>query len=297
MSLAQRLALFLPFSKPVIPEPSPPSAHSDSFNDSNRSTALNITLTEATPPDATVNNPALQYQSLTLTSPQNLFIAKIKITFDIENRKNRNLAISSLSSWATPELGSWLQTEAVNLEKPTIEQTISRYWEISEIRASCWHKCEQDLRYQPATSEPALGSSAEQQEVTQLANKQAPGRRKTDSNASAHPSSSALPNHSSDKSHPKPHTPRQPPSQHLGQQSILFTRAPDISLLITWRLTISQSGTVNSRLSAHAVFPEPWTRAAGGEALEKVGEAFDLLIRERGVFEAVKTIWGVIFDK
>lgn len=287
-SLAQRLALFLPFSRPIIPGSDPSSAQTESLNgDPSKPTApstLKTTVKKTLPASTTGKNPALKHQLLTLSSSQNLFNAKIEITLDKATQKVTNLAISSLSSWATPELGPWLETEAVNLEKSTIERTISRYWELSEVRASCWHKCERDLQHQSTPSEPAPGIAAEGQGNTQLPNTQPPTQGKCDSTASANPSR--------DKSRSTPPTP-----QHLGQQSILFIRSPHISLLITWRITISPSGTVNSRLSAHATFPEPWTQAPGGEALNTIGETFDLLIHERGVFGAVKAIWSTIFEK
>lgn len=105
----------------------------------------------------------------------------------------------------------------------------------------------------------------------------------------------------SDKPSPQPLSqPAVPPIprhlllQHLGRQSMLFTRSP-VSLLITWHIIIAHTGDVQSRVAAYAAFPQRWTQKKGGEALGKVGEVFDLLVVQRGVFESVKIICGLIF--
>ena len=188
----------------------------------------------------------------------------------------------------------------MQLDKPAIEQAISRYWELSEIRASCWHRCEQDLKQKAITGDSTYDpSSEEQQDTTSLPTKLNPARQQT---PSLHPfPDDPVPkqvDNSNINDDPSPKA--QPISrgslhQHIGQQSILFSRSSTTSLLITWRLTISPAGAVHSNLSAHATFPDAWTQAPGGEALGKVGEAFDLLILEVGVFRAVNLIWGLIF--
>ena len=63
-------------------------------------------------------------------------------------------------------------------------------------------------------------------------------------------------------------------------------------------MAISPEGSVQSILSGRAGFPESWMEKTGGAAaLANIGEAFDLLVQEFGVFGAVCTLWGVIFRK
>lgn len=161
------------------------------------------------------------------------------------------------------ELGSWLQTEAVNLDKPTIKKTIWRYWELSKIRANCWHRCEHDLKNDPAGNHHEtplqLGKSPTNTPPLSLSSFQS----------------------------------------YLGQQSLCLTEYPGIALLINWRVAISPNGSVQSIISGDADFPSSWTEETGGAAaaLGNIGEAFDLLVQEFGVFEAVRTLWMVIFRK
>lgn len=62
-------------------------------------------------------------------------------------------------------------------------------------------------------------------------------------------------------------------------------------------MAISPDGFVQSITSGDADFPSSWTEKAGGAAaaLGNIGEAFDLLVQEFGVFEAVRTLWRVVF--
>lgn len=195
-------------------------------------------------------------------SLQEPLIVKYHLSTDNKTRKYTQLDILSISSWANVELGSWLQTEAVNLDKPTIKKTISRYWELSKIRAICWYRCEHDL--------------------------------KNDTAGSHHENPLPL-----GKGSPNP--PQfslscfQP---YLGQQSLYITQFPGIALLINWHVAISRDGSVQSILSGNAGFPSSWTEKTGGAAaLGNIGEAFDLLVQEFGAYEAVRTLWGVIFRK
>lgn len=298
-TLSQRLALFLPFSGPPILDPDSPPQNSTSQKDTG---ALHIDTTENTISSATSNDPTQQHQIVVLTSPQQLLIVKLQLDTNKESQKNTGLIVSSISSWANIELGRWLRTEAVQLDKPMIEQTISRYWELSEIRASCWYRCEQDLKQTLLTSESTRDLfSEEQQDTTSISSKPHPGGQQTNTaplphpfpeNPVSNPLDTTVINDPSPKARP---ISRPPLYQHLGQQSILFTRSPSTSLLITWLLTISPTGVVESSLSAHAAFPEAWLQAPGGEALSKVGEAFDLLVQEVGVYQAVQVVWGLIF--
>lgn len=298
-TLSQRLALFLPFSKPPTLDQGTPPQTSTSQKDAG---ALHIDKAENIIRSATSNDPTLQHQSVVLTSPNELLVVEFQLNTDKEKQKVTDLTVTSISPWANVELGRWLQTEAVQLDKPTIERTVSRYWELSEIRAACWYRCEQDLKQKVITSDPAGDPSSEdQQDTTTLPTELHPGGRIFNPAPSPHPfPEEPVPNpldtttnhDPSPKAQPNP---RQSLPQHLGQQSMLFSRSRTTSLLITWRLTISPAGAVHSSLSAHAVFPEAWIREPGGEALGKVSEAFDLLVLEVGVFQAVKVIWGLIF--
>lgn len=69
-----------------------------------------------------------------------------------------------------------------------------------------------------------------------------------------------------------------------------------LSLTIQWRIFISSdNGTVDSDVSAQATYPETWRRTDAGAELEKTGEAFRMLVEERGVTEAVGVLADLLF--
>lgn len=261
-SLAQRLALFLPFSIPLKKPGTADSRIESSTSLRQFPRMVKVIATEGTSTSGNPKAAVLREPYASPKSPQEPLVVKYHLSIDRKTQKYTQLDISSISSWANVELGSWLETEAVNLDKPTIKKTISRYWELSKIRATCWHRCEHDLKNGPA------GSHHE----NPLPPKKSPPNPPRLSLSSFQP--------------------------YLGQQSLCLSQFPGIVLLINWRVAISPDGSVQSILSAHARFPGSWTEETGGAAaLENIGEAFDLLVQEFGVFEAVRTLWGIIFRK
>jgi len=66
-------------------------------------------------------------------------------------------------------------------------------------------------------------------------------------------------------------------------------------LRIKWEVGFDWTGEVESRVSAKARFPEVWYEVDERRGLGKVPAVFDRLVRERGVFEAVRIMSGVIF--
>lgn len=223
---------------------------------------VKVCVTEGTSPPANSKDSVPREQHPSLQSPQEPLIVKFHLIIDRKTQKYTKLDISSISPWANVELGKWLQKEAVGLDRPKIEETISRYWELSKIRATCWQRCEHDLKHYPAGSH--------------------------DENPSPLAKGPPIPPQSSLSSF----------LPYLGQQSLCLTQLPGIALVINWRVAISPDGSVQSILSGRAGFPESWTEKTGGAAaLAKIGEAFNLLVQEFGVFEAVRTLWGVIFRK
>lgn len=290
-SLAQCLSLFLPFSKPPPPPaprpPTPPRVILDTLPDLPLWT-LDVTATEDsiknTPP-APPDDPHLRRKEITFASPQKVLIVKIQATVDLNTKKTTDVTLSSISPWADPELRSWLRKPVQNKDLAAIREATNRYWQLSEIRAKCWLQCEEEFGNLLASS--ILPDTTKSENTLENRPK---GRRKTPN--STDPSTlepSNLPPSTI------PTIPRQSLHYHLGRQSLFFTQTP-ISLLISWRLAFDATGNLESHLSAHAMFPNPWLQAEGGSELAKVGEAFDGLLRAgSSVFEAVRVVCGAVF--
>lgn len=84
-----------------------------------------------------------------------------------------------------------------------------------------------------------------------------------------------------------------PQSSILSRQQIVFSHA-SVTLKITWRIVINDDGQVKNEASAHTVFPDVWQQGEWS-ALAKIGNAFDLLVLQKGVDEAVRTVCNLMF--
>ena len=81
---------------------------------------------------------------------------------------------------------------------------------------------------------------------------------------------------------------------YLGRQTLTFLRDP-VVLDLSWLLSINDEGEVESVISAKANFPASWQQTDGGGQLANVGEAFDILVRDRGAKEAIRVVCRLIF--
>lgn len=190
-SLAERLALFLPFSRPVASTQSSATPYEVPSSDNP------LDVTAAQPPEiqqaeslehhlpstsstTVIDGPgpsliqpnsmtvaeSLDYSRLpdisshgleiTFASHQQLLVVNIQLMIDKVTGKSTNFKITSISPWADSELGLWLRNEAQSLPRATIERAIKNYWETSLIRASCWQRCEEDIGGATARTKPPI---------------------------------------------------------------------------------------------------------------------------------------------
>ena len=87
---------------------------------------------------------------------------------------------------------------------------------------------------------------------------------------------------------------KQDPTSYLGRQTLTFSRGP-VALEISWLVSINDEGEVESLISAKAQFPTSWEQTQGGDQLAKIGEAFDILVMDRGPKEAIRVVCKLIF--
>lgn len=319
-SLAERLAFFLPFSRPptsmlnsalphlspppdelpatTVPNPSettpaefhtysrPPQSSLTAVDspDASRSPLSSMTATEIRDPSHSPDC-THQLQHITFTAHQQLLVINIRVRIEKATGNTVDVQTSSISSWADPELGPWLRNEAQSLHRAAIEKAIRSYWETSLIRASCWQKCEEEIG---ATCIKPMLDSSKQEHQTIPTQKKPPGRRKLNPPTTITPQS--LPEKPTLTLPPTTHS-LQP---HLGRKSLLFTRTP-VSLLVTWHIPITTDGTVENHISAHPVFPKRWKDIEGGELLYRTEEVFAALLSRKGVFESVKELCSSMF--
>lgn len=83
------------------------------------------------------------------------------------------------------------------------------------------------------------------------------------------------------------------PLLYLGLQDLVLARS-NVQLKVTWRISLSEQGEVESHSSACPRFPPAWQQEANSE-LAKIGDAFIMLVEDRGIPEAVDMICKVVF--
>lgn len=87
---------------------------------------------------------------------------------------------------------------------------------------------------------------------------------------------------------------QQEPCSQFGRQNILFARDAVI-VEINWSISLNEDGEAESEILARPRFPETWQRNDIGTHLSKVGEAFDLLLKEKGPMQAISVIASLVF--
>ena len=247
-TLTQRLAKFLPFA--IVSRSPEPKSPSPKTNDVNHTldldtmeaavTPFTIAISNASLLPTTADNDLLQRQDVCLSTPQQSLKCDLQITTNINAHQIAKLETQALSSWAEPELGSWLRGPREKMEIAALGRAFGRYWEVAKVRGKCWISCKQDF---------------------------------TNLVANAPESNSPL--------------------LYLGMQDLIFARS-NVQLKLTWRISLSDQGEVESHSSAHPRFPAAWQQEANSE-LTKVGDAFMMLVEDRGIPEAIGTICKVVF--
>lgn len=247
-SLTQRLAKFLPFSikpPPTVPSPSSPKdTHIDQVLqwDIQQTAAAPFTITISNtsllPP--TADNELLQRQDMALSTSQQLLAIDLQFTVSTTTQQISQLDVKGMSSWAEPELGSWMRRSLEKMELTALGRAFGRYWEVAILRGKCWNSCKQDFENLVANA----------------------------------PESNS-------------------PILYLGMQDLIFARS-NVQLKVSWHILISDQGEVESHTSAHPRFPAAWQQDANIE-LAKIGDAFTMLVEDRGIPEAVGMICKVVF--
>ena len=300
ISISSRIAQFMPFSKPSVQRKDPTSI-STSPIPSHRPlqledplpylrvfTPLTVHSINSLVPSSDTSQPWLQRHDIILTSPQNLLRVKIQLSVNAVDESVSSLVLNSVSPWAQPELGDWFNKQASTGDLPTIGWACGRYWEVALLRARCWKRCHQRFRnlipsaleFHRSAKNFDINITDSKRKGIQAVSGEGHGNESETTEALQ---SSLLASDFDIRS-------------QLGQQSILFS-AIGISLLITWCITLDWTGEPESHISACASFPKTWQIVDERASLENIGEVFDRLLLDRGVFEAVTVIVALLFER
>lgn len=305
--LSARLSLFLPFSKPPPPRkdstPTPESpvpSHKpiqleDPVSYLRAFTPLTITSVETLVPSSGSDKPLLQRHDITLSSPHDLLKVELHLSVSTSNQTVDSLDLVSISPWADRELGNWARKVITTGDISSVGWACGRYWDVASIRARCWNRC-------CAKLPNLLGTILSEEDVAtggvlrgNRPSSKRKGRKRKVAIAEADDSGSNSDRDSDDESLSEPRISRSSLFEHLGRQSLLFTRS-GVSLLISWSIDFDWTGEAESHVSAAASFPQCWRDADERASLRKIGDVFDRLVGERGVFEAVKGVVALLFE-
>ena len=284
----------MPFSKPLVSRKQPDSVSAlpvPSYNPLQLEdplphlrvfTPLTIASVGSLVPSSDSSQPWLQHHDITLTSPGNLLRIELHLSVNPTDQSVNSLTLNSLSLWAESELGDWFNDQVASGDLPIIGWACGRYWEVALLRARCWKRCSEQFRgLIPATF--ALNNSKIDVGIDTA---------KPKSKYSSADGDEIDLNESEDTEDMSDSGIR----SKLGQQFILFS-ASGVSFLVTWLLKFDWTGEVESCISACASFPKAWQNADERDSLGKIGEVFDRLVQDRGVFEAIKIVVGLLYEQ
>ena len=247
-TLTQRLAKFLPFAIKAPPsEPRPPSPKTNAVTQNSDMDRLQtttepftITTSDTLLLPSTGDRTLLQRQKVTLSTPHHSLTCNLQLTASVTTHEISHLDIQALSSWAEPELGSWLrQPHREKMTPAALGSAFGRYWEAAQRRSQCWLSCREDFK-----------------------------------DLVVNPPSESTTHNS------------------LGVQDLILARR-NVELKFNWFISIDNQGAVESRSSVSPRFPPSWPDEGG--QLAKIGDAFAMLVEDRGIAEAVGMICKIVF--
>ena len=259
-TLTQRLANFLPFATKAPPsEPRPLSPKNKTVTQ-----ILDLDKLQSTtePPQSTTDpftvttsdtlllpskedKSLLQRQKVTISTPHQLLTCDLQLTANVATQEISQLDAQALSSWAEPELGSWLRQPHDKMMLAALGRAFGRYWEAAQLRSQCWINCREDFKDLVAKA----------------------------------PSEST----------------NNPPS-YLGTKDLVLARS-NVQLKFHWGISIDEEGQVDSQSSVYPSFPPSWQQQGpdDGGQLAKIGDAYAMLVEDRGIAEAVGMICKIVF--
>ena len=297
-TLADRLSLFLPFTKlhtsrEPAPEPPPPPTPSHqpielagplpylhAFTPFQINAIDNVLLNSGT------TAPLLVQQDLSMTSPEDVLSLELRLVTDTVSETVDSFSLTSISPWAREELGEWAMEQALSGDVNSIGWAAGRYWELACIRAKCWARCKASFPGLVAGEAGANGLDGREEQRRSKGQAKRKKRRKG-------------PSLDGGRDFDGENGARTAPSRRaiyadIGRQSLLLASG-GVSLLVAWRIGLDWTGETESHISASTSFPTSWRKADKRRSLGMVERAFDHLVKERGVCEAVRIVANLLF--
>ncbi|OCL08743.1 hypothetical protein AOQ84DRAFT_354346 [Glonium stellatum] len=322
LPVSSLLSSFLPFSKPPLqtqapskspekPTPSHAPLHVDDPLPYLRLfTALKYASYICMPDPSSSPTASQLYQihTINVVAPQKLFVATIVMTIDTSTQQVVDLKIPHISLWAERELGTWIREKALKKDVGAVCWALRSYWDVSVRRAECWTKCErafddllqngdQDATHAKETAQIGKRKRAQARKDIEEQDSEQEDETETEevSGVDVGQGQERQREGSGTVKRKAPKLSRNQLQRHLGRES-LICKSSDVLLQVGWRVRFDWTGEAESEVKAAAAFPGVWHEADGRNSLKKVPATFNVLVKDRGVFEATKAMVGLLFS-
>ena len=233
-----------------------------------------------------VNSPNVMSRDVILRSTDALLEVKMRLHLKMNSRKVAAVDVVQLSPWASPKLGAWLKAPIADRNQGSIIKAISRYWNMAETRAFCWHQCEQDTARSNRNAEGDQ-QSAHKEHGDVSADLETP-------EISVVESAEGLSDEVLDRPTPREYSLET--RSHLLDHEVLRFTDGTVTLQVSWDIQFMPSGEVTSVVATNADYPQTWDDGSDLNDLSRVSEAFVRLVESgKSVYEAIRRITEIVF--
>ncbi|KAF2814474.1 uncharacterized protein BDZ99DRAFT_437427 [Mytilinidion resinicola] len=237
-----------------------------------------------------------QTHSIEVLEPRKLLAAKMNMTIDVSKQKLVKLSITHLSQWAERELGTWIRGKAREKDLGAISWALGSFLDVAIRRAECWQKCQHLLEDVASSGGKALPGKRKGRPATRDidSDEDAEGSTEEEDAVAGVAAGGEQAEKGKTKMKRKARVSRKQLLTHLGRELLIF-ESSEIVLKIGWDIGFDWTGEAKSIVKASAAFPRVWHDADARNSLKKVPATFDNLVRDRGVYESIKAMVGLLF--
>ncbi|EKG20117.1 hypothetical protein MPH_02562 [Macrophomina phaseolina MS6] len=233
-----------------------------------------------------------QVHTVNMHSPASLLHLGFQMTADSATQTVSKLEVLSLSPWASHELGAYIKQRAAENDVSAVCWATESYYDLAVKRANCWARCykgfsrllnDSTASKTAEASRKAKHGKGPQQAVPSSSNFEEEaeevsgiGHELAGKEQDGHPVSKAE------------------LMRGLGRESIVF-RSKEVLFKVAWRIQFDWTGEAESVVNVGVALPGVWREADDRGSFKKIPATFDRLVEEMGVFEAIKTMVGLLF--
>ncbi|KAB2577032.1 uncharacterized protein LTHEOB_391 [Lasiodiplodia theobromae] len=295
--LSSLLSAFLPLAKPVHPPSEKPEKPLPSHEPIELDTPLPyLKLFTTFQYDSRVdvdNESGHQIHFTSIRSPGSLLHLDLELFVDPATRSVSKLNIKSLSPWASHELGTWIRSRAAENDVGAVCWATESYYDVAVKRAQCWARC---YRKFARLLDPERKGKGGNKKNVQREGGQHDAPASSNLLEEETEEVSGIGSDLASGGQEETSMERWELLQRFGRDSITF-QSKHVLFKVSWRIRFDWTGEAESVVGADAALPGVWHEADDRGSFRKISATFDQLALEMGVFEATKTMVGLLFNE